>query len=236
VLPADKASIVVQVRRGDTDLLPETELVLEHGDRVGLLAHRADFQALRAYFGDSIKAAAEFSYISIGVGMALGFIVGAIKIPLPGIGRVSMGLSGVLIVALILGSRRRSAGLSWVIPLPASIVLRNLGLTVFLAQVGMASGPKFAATVLDTGLLMLSLGAIVLAAMVLPILLLGLFVFRMPFDRVMGIIAGTCGNPAILAYINRLVPNEKPDLGYATIFPGMTIVKILFVSIVPALM
>ena len=236
VLPADKASIVVQVRRGDTDLLPETELVLEYGDRVGLLAHRADFPALRAYFGDSIKAAAEFSYISIGVGMALGFIVGAIKIPLPGIGRVSMGLSGVLIVALILGSRRRSAGLSWVIPLPASIVLRNLGLTVFLAQVGMASGPKFAATVLDTGLLMLSLGAIVLAAMVLPILLLGLFVFRMPFDRVMGIIAGTCGNPAILAYINRLVPNEKPDLGYATIFPGMTIVKILFVSIVPALM
>ena len=55
-------------------------------------------------------------------------------------------------------------------------------------------------------------------------------------DRVMGIIAGTCGNPAILAYINQLVPNEKPDLGYATIFPGMTVVKILVVSIVPALM
>jgi putative transport protein len=72
--------------------------------------------------------------------------------------------------------------------------------------------------------------------MVLPVLVLGLFVFRMPFDRVMGIIAGTCGNSAILAYINRLVPNGNPDLGYATIFPGMTIVKILFVSIVPALM
>jgi putative transport protein len=235
-LPGDTASIVVQVRRGDMDLLPETELVLEYGDRVGILAHRADFAALRAYFGDSIKAAGEFSYISIGLGMALGFLVGAVKIPLPGIGRISLGLSGVLIVAMVLGARRRSAGLSWVIPLPAAIVLRNLGLTVFLAQVGMASGPKFAATVLDTGLLMLCLGALVLAAMVLPILLLGLLVFRMPFDRVMGIIAGACGNPAILAYINRLVPNEKPDLGYAMIFPGMTVVKILFVSIVPALM
>jgi putative transport protein len=236
VLPGDKASVVVQVRRGDIDLLPETELVLEYGDRVGVLAHRADFPALRAYFGDSIKAAAEFSYISIGLGMALGFIVGTIKIPLPGIGGISLGLSGVLIVAMILGSLRRSAGLSWVLPLPAAIVLRNLGLTVFLAQVGMASGPKFAGAVVDTGLLMLCLGVVVLVAMVIPILVLGLFVFRMPFDRVMGIIAGACGNPAILAYINRLVPNEKPDLGYATIFPGMTVVKILFVSIVPALM
>ena len=138
LLPGDKASSVVQVRRGDTELLPGTDLVLEYGDRVGLLAHRADFAALRAYFGDSIKAAAEFSYISIGLGMALGFLVGAIKFPLPGVGAVSLGLSGVLIVALILGARRRSAGLSWVIPLPAAIVLRNLGLTVFLAQVGMA--------------------------------------------------------------------------------------------------
>jgi len=235
-LPSDKASSVVQVRRGDADLLPGSDLVLEYGDRIGLLAHRADFPALRAYFGDSIKAAAEFSYISIGLGMALGFLVGAIRFPLPGIGPVSLGLSGVLIVALILGARRRGAGLTWVIPLPASIVLRNLGLTVFLAQVGMASGPKFAATVAENGLLMLALGAVVLSAMVLPILLLGMLVLRMPFDRVAGIIAGTCGNPAILAYINRLAPNEKPDLGYATIFPGMTVLKILFVSIVPALM
>jgi putative transport protein len=235
-LPGDEGSSVVQVRRGDTDLLPGRDLVLEYGDRVGLLAHRSDFAALRVYFGDSIKAAAEFSYISIGLGMALGFLVGAIKLPLPGVGPVSLGLSGVLIVALILGARRRSGGLTWVIPLPAAIVLRNLGLTVFLTQVGMASGPKFAATVSETGLLMLGLGVLVLSAMVLPILLLGLLVFRMPFDRVAGIIAGTCGNPAILAYINRLAPNEKPDLGYATIFPGMTVVKILFVSIVPALM
>jgi putative transport protein len=120
-------------------------------------------------------------------------------------------------------------------PLSANIILRNLGLTVFLAQVGMTSGPKFAATVAETGMLMLGLGAVVLISMILPILALGLFVFRMPFDQVVGIVAGACGNPAILAYGNRLAPTEKPDLGYATIFPGMTILKILFVSIVPAL-
>jgi putative transport protein len=235
-LPGEKASIVIQVRRGDTDIMPRPDLVLEFGDRVGVLAHRADFPALRRYFGDSIKGTAEFSYISIGIGMALGFLIGAIQIPLPLIGKLSVGLSGVLIVALILGNLRRTGGLNWTIPLSANLVLRNLGLTLFLAQVGMASGPKFAATVADTGFLMLGLGALVLVALVVPILILGLFVFRMPYDEVAGIVSGACGNPAILAYSNKLAPTDRPDIGYAMIFPGMTIVKILFVDIVPALL
>ena len=235
-LPADKASIVVQVRRGDTDIMPRPDLVLEFGDRVGVLAHRGDFPAMRKYFGDSIKGTAEFSYISIGIGMALGFLIGAIQIPLPGIGTLAVGLSGVLIVALILGNLRRTGGMNWTIPLSANLVLRNFGLTLFLAQVGMASGPKFAATVADTGFLMLGMGAVVLMALVLPILILGLFVFRMPYDEVAGIVAGACGNPAVLAYANRLAPTDRADIGYAMIFPGMTIVKILFVDIVPALL
>jgi putative transport protein len=234
-LPGTKAAILVQVRRGDSDLTPRPDLVLEFGDRVGVLAHRGDFPAMRKYFGDSIKGTAEFSYISIGIGMALGFLIGAIQIPLPGIGKIAVGLSGVLIMALILGNLRRTGGMNWTIPLSANLVLRNLGLTLFLAQVGMASGPKFAVTVADTGFLMLGLGALVLIALVLPILILGLFVFRMPYDEVAGIVAGACGNPAILAYANKLAPTDRPDVGYAMIFPGMTIVKILFVDIVPAL-
>ena len=109
-------------------------------------------------------------------------------------------------------------------------------LGLFLVAVGMASGPKFAATVTDTGLMMLALGAIVLCALVLPILLLGLFVYKMPYDEVAGIVSGACGNPAILAYSNKLAPTDRPDIGYAMIFPGMTIVRILFVDIVPALL
>lgn len=234
-LPGEKASVLIQVRRGDADILPRPDLVLEFGDRVGVLANRGDFAALRKYFGDSIKGTAEFSYISIGIGMALGFLIGAIQIPLPVIGKLSVGLSGVLIIALILGNLRRTGGMNWTIPLSANLVLRNLGLTLFLAQVGMSSGPKFAATVTETGFLMLGLGALVLVALVLPILILGFFVFRMPYDEVAGIVAGACGNPAILAYSNKLAPTDRPDLGYAMIFPGMTIVKILFVDIVPAL-
>jgi putative transport protein len=234
-LPGQKGSVLIQVRRGDTDILPRPDLMLEFGDRVGVLAHRGDFASMRKYFGDSIKGTAEFSYISIGIGMALGFLIGAIQLPLPVIGKLSVGLSGVLIMALVLGNLRRTGGMNWTIPLSANLVLRNLGLTLFLAQVGMASGPKFAATVTETGLTMLALGAVVLVALVVPILVLGLFVYKLPYDEVAGIVSGACGNPAILAFSNKLAPTDRPDLGYAMIFPGMTIVKILFVDIVPAL-
>jgi putative transport protein len=235
-LPGEKGSIALHVRRGDTDLLARPDLVLEFGDRVGVLANRRDFETLRRFFGDSIKGTAEFSYISIGLGMALGFLVGIIQIPIPGIGKLALGLAGVLIVALILGNLRRTGGMNWTIPLSANLVLRNLGLTIFLAQVGMASGPKFATTIVETGFLMLGLGALVLIAYVLPIVILGFWVFRMPYDEVAGIIAGTCGNPAILAFSTKLAPTEKPDIGFAMIFPGMTVAKILFVNIVAALL
>jgi putative transport protein len=137
-------------------------------------------------------------------------------------------------MALILGNLRRTGGMNWTIPLSANLVIRNLGLTLFLAQVGMASGPKFAATVTETGATMLLLGVVVLLALVVPILVLGLFVYKLPYDEVAGIVSGACGNPAILAFSNKLAPTDRPDLGYAMIFPGMTIVKILFVDIVPA--
>jgi putative transport protein len=233
-IPGGVRHPVVQVRRGDADLLSGPELVLEYGDRVGLLTGRANFQAVRDYFGDSIKSTAEFSYISIGIGLALGFLVGAIDVPVPGVGSLAIGLAGILVVGLVLGNLRRTRGFNWTIPLSASLVLRNLGLTIFLAQVGMASGPKFAATVAETGFLFLGLGAVILLSLALPVILLGHFVFRMPFEQIAGVTAGACGNAAILGYANKLLQTDKPDVSYAMIFPGMTVVKILFVDVAPA--
>ena len=225
--------LVTHIRRGDVDLLTRPNLLLESGDRVGLLTERANFPAMRRFFGDSIKGTAEFSYVSIGLGLALGFFIGAIQVPLPGIGSLTIGLAGVLVVALVLGKLGHTYGVNWTIPLSANLVLRNLGLTLFLAQVGMTSGPKFAATVAETGLLFLGYGALILLALVLPILVLGHYVFRMPFDEVAGVVSAACGNAAILEFSNKLVRTERPDIAYAMIFPGVTVVKILFVDIVP---
>lgn len=234
--PGEKAVVVLHVRRGDTDLLSRPDLILEFGDRIGLMANRGDFPALRRFFGDSIKGTAEVSYISVGLGMALGFALGAVTIPIPGIGKMTLGFIGVLLVALILGNLRRTGGINWTMPLSANKVLFNLGLTLFLANAGMSTGANVVSTVAETGFLMLGLGAAVLIVIVLPVILIGLFVFKMPYDEMAGILAGATGNPAILAYANKLAPTDRPDIGYAMIFPSMTILKILFVNIAAALL
>ncbi|MGZ8211417.1 MAG: aspartate:alanine exchanger family transporter [Burkholderiales bacterium] len=233
--PGEKAVVVLHVRRGDADLLSRPDLILEFGDRIGLLANRAEFPALRKYFGDSIRGTAEVSYISVGLGMALGFLVGAVSIPIPGIGKMTVGFIGVLLVALILGNLRRTGGINWTMPLSANKVLFNLGLTLFLANAGMSTGASVVSTVAETGFLLLGLGAVLLVAIVLPVIVLGLFVFRMSYDEMAGILAGATGNPAILAYSNKLAPTDRPDVGYAMIFPSMTILKILFVNVAAAL-
>ena len=235
-MPGEKDVVVAQVQRGDANMVPRPDLVLEFGDRIGMLAHRDDFKSLRKFFGDSIKGTAEVSYISVGLGMAIGFAVGAISIPIPGIGKMALGFIGVLLVALILGNLRRTGGINWTMPLSANKVLFNLGLTLFLANAGMSTGANVVATVAQNGVMILVLGAAVLIAIVLPVIVLGLFVFKMSYDEMAGVLAGATGNPAILAYANKLAPTDRPDIGYAMIFPSMTILKILFVNVAAALM
>lgn len=223
------------VRRGDTDLLPDDDLVLEFGDRIGVLCSRDHFPSVRSFYGDSIKGAADFSYISIGVGAAMGLLAGLIPLPIPGAGRITLGLAGVLLVALGLGTVRRTSGIVWTLPLSANLVLRNFGLTIFLAQVGISSGPNFAATVAETGLTFILLGALIVLAMVVVTMIVGLLL-AIPVDDLFGVVSGVAGNPAILAYANRVTPTERPDIGYAMIYPSMTVLKILFVQIVAALL
>jgi len=225
----------VQVRRGDVDLLPDKDLVLEFGDRVGVLCDRANFPAVRRFFGDSIKGAADFSYISLGVGAAMGLLAGLVPLPLPGVGRITLGLAGVLLVALALGQLRRTGGIVWTLPLSANLVLRNFGLTVFLAQVGISSGPKFASTVAQNGLSQLFLGALILLALVGVTMVVGRLL-AVPVDDLFGVVSGATGNPAILAYASRAVATERPDIGYAMVYPSITVAKILFVQIAAAIL
>ena len=135
------------------DLIPAPDLTLEYGDRVGVLMPPDRKEEVRRYFGDTVKAAAEFSYVSLGLGMVMGVLLGLIPIPIPGVGTVTLGIGGgPLIVALILGKLRRTGPLIWVMPLPANIVLRNFGLAMFLAAVGVNAGAPFVRTVSETGI------------------------------------------------------------------------------------
>jgi putative transport protein len=233
--PDGVSCAVAHVRRGDTDLLSSPDLILEAGDRVGLLVNRAHQASVRAFFGDSIKGTADLSFICLGIGAAAGLLVGAIPLRFPGLGAFSLGLAALLLVALCLGKARRSGPFVWVMPLSANLVLRNLGLTIFLAQVGIACGPKFVATVGAAGPLLLLYGAITLLVLVGVTAICCLWIFKLSFDTSVGVICGATGNPAILAFANRVAPTDRPDIMYAMIFPSMTIVKVLFVQIAIAI-
>jgi len=207
--------------------------MLEFGDRVGVLTSPDRKEEVRKLFGDTVKAAAEFSYVSLGIGMVLGVLLGLIPIPIPGVGVVTLGIGGgPLIVALILGKLRRTGPMLWVMPLPANIVLRNFGLALFLAAVGINAGQPFVKTIAATGPTMLLIGAVVLLVTVAIVLLVGYYLMKIPYDDLLGVASGATGNPAILVYSNRMAPTERPDIGYAMIFPSMTIVKVIVVQVI----
>jgi putative transport protein len=232
-LPAGFPINLLHVRRYDSDIVPNPDLTLEFGDRVGVLMPPDRKEEVRRYFGDTVKSAAEFSYVSLGVGMVLGLLLGLVPIPIPGVGTVTLGVGGgPLIVALILGKLRRTGPLLWVMPLPANIVLRNYGLAIFLAAVGINAGQPFVRTLSESGLTMLFIGAAVLLTTVLIVLLVGYLLMKIPLDDLLGVASGATGNPAILVYAARMAPTERPDIGYAMIFPSMTIVKVIAVQIV----
>ncbi len=231
-LPDGIVGKIVEVCRGDSMLFPDPDLVLEYGDRVGLITPRESFPVLRKHFGDSMKSTAEFSYVSVGVGMSLGVLLGLVQIPIPGIGLFSIGFAGgPLVVALILGRLGRTGPMSWHIPFSANLTLRNFGLTLFLAAVGLGAGTPFAKTVSTTGFLFLGIGAAILLGGVLTVMLIGHYLFKMSSDDLFGVVAGTTGNPAILVYANRTVQSDRIDLAYASIYPSMTILKIILVQV-----
>jgi putative transport protein len=232
-MPAGFPMHLLHVRRYDADIVPTPDLTLEFGDRVGVLMPPDRREEVRRHFGDTVKAAAEFSYVSLGVGMVLGVLLGLIPIPVPGVGTVTLGIGGgPLIVALIAGKLRRTGPLLWVMPLPANIVLRNYGLAIFLAAVGINAGAPFVKTVSETGMTMLLIGVAVLLTTVVIVLLVGYYLLKVPYDDLVGVASGATGNPSILVYSTRMAPTERPDIGYAMIFPSMTIVKVIAVQIV----
>ncbi len=230
------SAAVVNVRRGDAELHATPDLVLESGDRIGLVTQRSNFAKLRSFFGNSIKGTAEISYVSLGIGMVLGVLLGLITVPVPWLGSISLGLAGgPLLMSLLLGRLGRTGPITWSIPLTANLVLRTFGLTLFLASVGMRSGETFVTTVQSEGLQLLAAGAAITLAVVVSTLLIGHLLMRMPFDELLGVTAGVSGNPAILAFAARSVPTDKPDLSYAITFPTTTIAKILIVQLLVAI-
>ena len=230
-IPGRFSGIVTRIRRGDLDLLATEDSVLELGDRVRVIVPRGRLDEVSDLFGDSERKVSEVDAFSLGVGLALGLALGLVTLPLPGGLRFALGsAAGPLVVGMVLGRLERTGPLHWGLPLAANLTIRQLGLLLFLGATGLASGQAFAAQALSTtgALVILLAFAVTLVAGVLFIVVARLA--GASTERAAGGLAGFVGQPAILAYANSRVSDERVEAGYASLFVLGIILKILLVQ------
>jgi putative transport protein len=234
-LPQRFGAMVTRVRSGDNDRLAHTTTVLELGDRVRVVAPPERMEAVRELFGDSYRTVSEVDILTFNLGLALGMLVGLIPLPFPGGAMVKLGLAGgPLLVALVLGTLKRSGPLVWSLPYSANITLRQLGLVLFLAGIGTRAGYAFLATLNQGGLILLGIGACITCTTALTTLWIGHRLFHIPFSVLIGMLAGLQTQPAALGFALERTNNDAPNIGYAMVYPVATIAKIVLVQIMLA--
>lgn len=224
--------IVTCVRRNDLDLLARDDLVLQPGDRVLAVVPRARIDEASAFFGDSDRRVSQVDAITLGIGTATGLLAGAVTVPLPGGLRFSLGTAaGPLVVGMVVGAVHRTGPVCWDPPHAVTATLRQFGLMIFLAVVGLTSGPAVAAQGLSaTGLAVVVLSTVSLAVGA-AVVIGGARLLDLSSPRATGAFAGFVGQPAILAYANSRVNDERIDSAYGALFALGTIVKILAVQV-----
>lgn len=233
-IPQHFSALVTRVRQGDIDLLADGETRLELGDRVRVVAPRAQIAPLSAFFGDSYKALSEINLLATGLGLSVGLLIGLIPIPLPGGITLTLGYAGgPLIVALILGALRRTGPIVWTLSYSANLTLRQMGLILLLAGIGVRSGYTFVTTFTQSGgiSIFLAAAAITLTAAFLT-LWIGYKLLNIPFPLLTGMLSAVHTQPAVLGYSLEQSKNEIPNIGYALIFPIATIGKILLTQLI----
>jgi len=229
-LSAQFSTIITRIQRGDIDLLATGSTVLELGDRVRLVAHRKDMEALRQVFGDSYERLSHIDLLSFGSGMALGLLLGMINFQFSEDVNFQLGFAGgPLIVGLILGALRRTGPIVWTLPYSANLTIRQFSLILLLAGIGINSGHTFLTTLQggSGGIIFLS-GTIISIISAITTLLVGYKLLKIPFTVLLGMVSH---QPAILDFATEQSKNKLPMIGFTLMLPISLITKILFVQL-----
>lgn len=226
-------AVVTRINRGDLEILAADDARIELADRLSVAYPRGEERNIKEFFGNSSNRVAEFDAIALGLGIVVGVLVGMINISLPGGASFSLGsAAGPLIVGMLLGYLNRTGPLVWQLPQGANLTVRQMGLLLFLASVGIASGPAFAATAFTpTGVRAGLLGVVTAGVAMLAVATAGRLL-GLSAQRTAGAMAGTLGQPALLAFAQSKVTDERVESGYATIFALGIVIKILLVSVI----
>jgi len=218
------------VRRGDIELLAGGDTVLEWGDRIRVLAPRSRIPALIELFGDSYARLSHINLLTMGLGIAIGLLIGLIPIPLPGGVTFRLGLAGgPLLVALVLGALRRTGPILWTMPYSANLTLRQFGLILLLAAIGVRSGTAFLeAFTSGPGWLIMGIGFVLIVITTAVALILGYKLLGIPYSLLIGMISP---QPAVLDYAEEQADNPLPGIGYTLMFPLAIIINVILAQV-----
>ena len=226
-------AVITRVRRGDLDLLARDDLDLQLGDHVAVVVPTDELDDIAEWLGDSERRVAEVDGMAFGIGLVLGLLLGIVSFPLPGGQGFQLGAAaGPLIVGMVLGALRRTGPLVWTLPAAANLTIRQIGLMLFLAALGLNAGPQFASLIGSPEGWRAALLAAVMVVVCCIIQALGAKFIGLSSARAAGGIAGFLGQPAVLQAADARVTDERIEAAYATLFAFAIIIKILLLPVI----
>ncbi len=221
---------VTRVNRSGMDLFADPNLVLQVGDRVMVVGQQDAVERVAGILGNQLKRLDTPNIVTIFVGIFLGILIGSLPITFPGMPTpVKLGLAGgPLVVAILVGRFGYKMKLVTYTTMSANLMLREIGIVLFLASVGIEAGEHFVETVVDgSGLVYVGYGFLIT---VIPLLVMGVIAklcYKVNYYTLIGLMAGSTTDPPALAYANYSSGNDAPSVGYSTVYPLMMFLRIL---------
>ena len=226
---------ISRVYRSGVQLLATPELTLQMGDRLTVVGEAAAIHNVEKVLGNAVKSLKEPNLITIFIGIILGLALGAIPISFPGISApVKLGLAGgPIVVGILIGTFGPRLHMVTYTTRSANLMLRALGLSMYLACLGLDAGKHFFETVFrPEGLLWIGLG---FAITLIPVLIMAIIAFKImkvDFGSVSGMICGSMANPMALTYVNDTIPGDNPSVSYATVYPLCMFLRVIIAQVI----
>jgi putative transport protein len=230
---------ITRVNRAGIDLSPGPGVKLQLGDTVIAVGEEHNLGEAASILGNSTKQLNHPEVIPVFVGIALGVLLGSFPVFVPGMpAPVRLGLAGgPLLAAITLSRIGRIGPLVWYMPSSANFMVRELGIILFLACVGLKSGDQFVATLLHgDGLRWMALAALITLLPLVIVALAGRVFFKMNYLNLCGLLAGSMTDPPALAFAGSVTGSEAPTVAYATVYPLTMILRILAAQVLVLLL
>ncbi len=224
---------VTRVRRSGIVISPSPDLALKFGDKLMCVGERSALANMARLFGNDAKRLSDTDFFPIAMGIVLGVLFGKLNISFPGGFEFSPGLTGgVLMAALILSAVGKTGPILWSMSGPANQLLRQLGLLLFLAEVGTSAGRNLVATFQESGLLLFGVGAAITMVPMIIAVAVGYGVFKISLLDLLGTITGGMTSTPGLAAADSMADSNIPSVAYATVYPIAMVILILFIQMI----